>query len=148
MDFAKFDARTAAETPRPCPLVHPVTGEPILDDGKPCCVLVRGASSREVQDLIRKAARDEVKAKATATTLEDLQTKTIAAAARLIVGFQNITRNGVPAKAPDDVAWFLDLTMVSVKTDEDGNIFRPSFAQQVVKFGTDDANFLGNGSHG
>lgn len=149
MDFTAFDARGAAETPRPYHLRHQITGEPIMDGDKPCRVLVRGASSRTVQELIRQQARDEMKAKkADTTTPQDLQDQINKAAARLIVGFENISRGDKPATV-DDVAWFLDLTMVSLSHSRRATEWhRPSFGQQVVDFATDDAGFLGNGSTG
>jgi hypothetical protein len=95
----------------------------------------------------------------------------VKAAARLITGFRNIQRKGADGKLRDltgseeDVAWFLDLNMISTEhllrhgavvkaNGEDDADFaarrdayvnawhRPSFAQQVLDFAQDDANFL------
>ncbi len=147
MDFAAFDARGAAEKPRPMPLRHQVTGETIMDGDKPCCVLVRGASSRAVQEAIRAENRAQMgKEKPKSLSPEDYHDDTKRAAKRLVVGFENVARGDRPATL-DDLDWFLDLTMANLSYVPNGKTWtRPSFAQQIITFATDDAHFLGNGS--
>ena len=131
MDFTKFDARTAAETPRKYVVRMQHTGEEIADPktGKPAIVLIRGAASRTAQQAIRDAQRARMKAKAVkgaktaddeVRALEDLHETLITAAARYIVGFEGIERRDSagtlrPAEGTDeDVRWFLDLNMPSL----------------------------------
>ena len=147
MDFAKQDARAAAEISRPLH-IKDLNGTPYWDGEKPCLLMVRGAASRSVQDAIRAATQAQMKAKPEdqARILDDLNTEIVAAAARLITGFENCYRNGLPCKAPDDVMWFLGLNFMSVVRDKDGKTIGPSFAQQVLEFGTDQQSFLASAS--
>lgn len=141
MDFAQFDSRAAAETARDLQMKHPVTGELMFDDGKPCIVTVIGTESREAQAAIR--AVNKAKAKGDKTddqTIEDLH-KTLAAACKpLIKAFKNIGRGDKPAVVPDDVDWFLNLQLINGQDGEQ------SFVEQVSAFATKRANFLGNDS--
>lgn len=146
MDFSKFDARNAAETPRDCHLRNQQTGELIWDGDKPCVVKVLGIASPTVQARIKDAARAQMKAKPEddARTFEDLHQESIRSAARLIVGMENIHRGDALAKAPDDVEWLLKMTFFNVARDDAGRLKHPSFAQQVLECGADDAGFLAN----
>lgn len=146
MDFNSLDTRTAAENARPYHLRHQTTGAPIMDGDKPCLVLVRGAASRTVQAAIKAQNRaDMTKAKDDDRGMEDIHRGLIKAAARLIVGFENVNRGDKPATV-DDVDWFLDLNFMSIPHQirkDDAEWLKPSFAQQIVDFATDDASFLG-----
>lgn len=148
MDFLKtLDARTAAETPRELHLRHPATGEPIFDGELPCIVLVKGASSRTVQAAIREDEMAAMKGgeKPDAQSLEDMHNRSVKAATRLIAGFVGMETEG-RAMTLDDAPKFLDLTLISVqhlmRKPGDGEWHRPSFAQQILDFAHDDANFL------
>ena len=156
MDFLKtYDTRGAAEAARPLELRDQLTGEVITADGKPCIVLVKGASSRSAQAELR---RDEIaRAKAAkdaggepdARTAEDMHQATCQAAARFIVGFQNIqTMQDGKARdlTLDDVKAFLDLNFISMphlmRDKKTEGWTKPSFAQQVLDRAQDDADFL------
>lgn len=160
MDFLKqYDARAAAENAREMELRDQSTGEIITNGGKPCIVLVKGASSRSIQAELR---RDEIerakKAKAAKNadgdvdtrTAEDLHETTCKAAARFIAGFKNMQTAGEDGKArdltKDDAAAFCDLTFISMahlmKDEDTKGWTKPSFAQQVLDFAQDDAAFL------
>ena len=155
MDFNTQDARKAAEVPRALHIKTPA-GTPINSaDGKPCLVYIIGASSKTVQNAIRDDARAKMKAADPVPvagepkppepdlTLEDYQAQAVAAASRLITGFENIDNGNRPAKAPDDVAWFLGLNMLQIATDpESKKLLRKSFAQQVLDAAGDDTAFL------
>ena len=146
MDFNKYDARTAAEIPRALHIKTP-GGEPIRnEDGEPCLVYFIGASSKTVQNAIRDEQRAKMKAPEAAEvpqTLEDYQAVAVAAASRLITGFENIYDGTRPAKAPEDVAWFLGMNILQIATGPDGKtLLRKSFAQQVMAAAGDDAAFL------
>lgn len=134
MDFSQFDSRAAGDKPRDLHLRHPVTGELLFDDGKPCIAEILGAESPRVQSSLKALARAKVKGEALETS-DDL----VALAAPLIVGFKNVMRGKVPATA-DDAAWFLGL---QIPNGQDG---QASFVEQVSQFATDRGNFLGNAS--
>lgn len=160
MDFLKqYDARGAAETARPLELRDQATGEVIENNGKPCIVMVKGASSRAVQAELR---RDELerakKAKAAAktgtqvdtNTAQDMHEATVKAALRLIVGFGNMQTTGEDGKARDltveDAPALLDLNFISMahlmREKDVEHWTKPSFAQQILEFAQDDADFL------
>ena len=146
MDFNSQDARSAAEIPRALHIKAP-GGEPIMNgDGKPCLVYIIGASSKSVQNAIRDEQRGKMKAPDAADgpkTLEDYQANAVAAASRVITGFENIYDGTRPAKAPEDVAWFLGMNMLQIAIDpESKKLLRKSFAQQVLEAAGDDAAFL------
>jgi hypothetical protein len=114
--------------------------------------MVLGAMARTVQASLRDDARaklqaakgkaDEVRA------LEDIQRDLVQSAARLTVGFQCVQRGDKDATAPDDCEWFYDLNMFSTASllnAKEGEWQGQSFAQQVLTFSNDAANYLGNG---
>lgn len=155
MDFSKRDTRAIDEA-RELHLRDPSTGEPIMDEGRPCLALVRPVASRSVQAEIKADLRARVaKAKGTkgkdedARALEDIHQDMVKSAARLIAGFRNIEWNGVPATA-EHAPLILDCNFISLphllaKDDErnDGTWRKPSFAQQVLDFAADEENWLG-----
>ena len=160
MDFLKaFDARGAAETAREMELRDQSTGEIITNGGKPCIVLVKGASSRTIQAALRedeiarakkaKAAKD-AGGEVDTQTAEDLHQATCKAASRFIAGFKNMQTVGEDGKArdltADDIPAFIDLTFISLphlmREKGDDEWRKPSFAQQVLDFAQDDAAFL------
>lgn len=155
MEFTKYDARTAAENPQPLKLRDPATGEYIMDGKLHCTVLVIGSHSRSVQAGILDEARNKLnqvkgkKKKDEANALADVQKTLAEGATRVIRGFENIEKDGKPlTTGKDDVAWFLDLNFLSVKsllaTDEDDEMWRgDSFAQQILKASNDASAYLG-----
>lgn len=187
MDFSKLDSRTAAETPSEMQILHQSTGEPIINSkGEPCLVLVRGTASRSAQREIRaeeaerlRKAKSSMKTKpenksAKAAEDKDIQKNLCDSAARFICGFVNVQRPDEKAKglvnltdSKEDIAWFLDLNMVSIphllrgdgagitqeedesdegfiqrRSNEMDRWLKPSFAQQVIDHAREDANFL------
>lgn len=146
MDFTSFDSRAAAEKGREMHIVHPSTGEPILDGDKPCIVIVRGTESREAQAAISKIRKmkllNEKKAEdaneADQASLEDMHQSLVETAMPLVIGFKNINRGDNPAAAPADVEWFLNLQLINGVDGE------RSFVEQVVNYATKRSNFLGN----
>lgn len=141
MDFNAFDSVAAAERGAELHLKHPATGEPINDEGEPCVVIVRGAEGDTAQAAIRSALRARAKASEDedAKTLLDVHKALTDAAKPLIMGFKNINRGDKPAGL-DDVDWFLNLNRINGQEGEE------SFAEQINKFATKRANYLGNGS--
>lgn len=133
MDFSKLDSRSAAENASPMQVLFQDTGEPVLDNKKPCIVYVIGTSSRSVQAKLRaeEAARQK---KASAKRgahkrgkneeeelTKDLQSSMIRSAKPFIAGFENIQRPDPETKklrdlttSDDDIMWFLDLNMISM----------------------------------
>lgn len=146
MDFTKLDSRAAAEIGAPLHILHPVTGEPMQDDGKPCRVILRGTESRHAQQVARalnkaKRAAAEKEGDDDDRALEDMHADLVKMAAPLVVGFENVNRGDKPATA-EDAEWFLGLNLFS----SPGN--PPSFLEQVMTFAANRANFLGNGKTG
>lgn len=144
MDFNAFDSRRAAETAGRLHLAHPVTGELMHADEKrekPCIVLVLGAESRSAQAAIRAANKATVAGakKEAGDSVEDLHAAMVAGAIPMIAGFENVAR-GDKAATVADAEWFLDLQMMNGREGE------VSFVEQVLRFATSRANFLGNGS--
>ena len=150
MDFTKKDARGAAETAQFCPLRWPETGKPIMDGDKPVGAMVLGASARTVQAALKADQRAKLQASKDkedeARALEDIQSDLVKSAARLTTSFVGVQRGDREATA-DDAEWFYDLNMFST-----ASLLAPdkrkwqhlSFAQQVLAFSNDAANYLGN----
>lgn len=152
MDFTKKDARGAAEVPMFCALRWPETGEPIMDGGKPVGVMVLGAMARSVQATLRDEARAKMQAAKgklddETRALEDIQRDFVKSASRLTTSFVNVQRGDRDAVAPDDCEWFYDLNLFSTAslTNPKDGWQGQSFAQQVLSFSNDAANYLGNG---
>lgn len=167
VDFSKFDNRGPAETGQRLELLDPSVreGEPLLDGQKPCAVIVRGSTARSVQMEMRKRQKAKMTGKnggkaEEARVMEDVHADLCDTAAPLIVGFENIHRDGrALTTEPDDVRWFLDLTfpVMGVKEDEDGEpilnaagnvqfqMRNNPFAKQIADFSSEQALKLGNG---
>jgi len=144
MDFTQFDARAASEKPQPMDIMHPVTGEPIMDGDKPCRVLVIGTESRTAQDAlgaIKRAKATDTKKGADDPTMAEIHASLVEAATPLIAGFENVSRGDAPATAAD-AGWFLNMQMINGKAGE------KSFVEQVLAFSNGRANFLGKGPKG
>lgn len=143
MDFNQFDSRKASETPRALHLKHPGTGKSLYDDGdeqKPCRVLVLGIEGETGQNAILESQRSRMKEKrepGEPVSILSVHEQMVKEIAPLIVGFDNVNRGNKPAKAPDDVEWFLSLQIVN------GQRGQISFAEQVRAFATDRAAILG-----
>ena len=140
MDFTAFDSRAAAEQGRELHLQHPATAEPIFDGEKPCIVIIRGTESREAQAALAKIRKMKVAddKEADEASLEDMHGRLVETAIPLVIGFKNIQRGDKPAKAPEDVEWFLNLQLINGIEGE------RSFVEQVVSYATKRSNFLGN----
>jgi len=176
MDFSQFDMRAKAEAGFRLHIRNPETGEPITGDAGPCVVIVRGLASDTVQRAVSKSAADAMsrKIEKKPITPETLNTELNDAAARVIIGFENISiGKRALTNSPDDVAAFLNLTFISLphlqredhglsqREDETAadfalrcddwvkasrSIWRgASFAQQVLDASRGIAETLGNG---
>lgn len=143
MDFNDFDSRTAADEGRWMHVKHPVSGDLLYDGDAPCEVLCKGAEGREVQKEVAKmraasvALQDAKEEGADDETMAMLHEKLCKAVTPFVAGFRNINNGAKPAKAPKDVAWFLDLNMMNGRHGE------RSFAEQIADFATRRASFLG-----
>lgn len=166
MDFSQFDNRGPAETGQRLELLDPTVrkGQPLMSGDRPCVVIVRGSTARSVQIEMRKRQKAKLTAKNRsdeARVMEDVHAEQIAAATPLIVGFENVEREGVPLTAsPEDIRWFLDLTfpIMGIKEDEDGDPILTAegavqfqmrnnpFARQITEFSAEQAMRLGNGA--
>jgi len=167
MDFNKFDSRAKAEAGTPMQIMDEWTGEPMMDGDKPCRVILRGTASASMQAAMRatqKAAMMSKKAKGDdkdeARVMEDTHNTLCEAAARFIVGFENVNNGDKPATA-EDAMWFLNLSfpVMGVKEkdgepvlNKDGEpVFEMKnnpFSMQCNKFAAKQANRLGNAKSG
>ena len=138
MDFSNLDARGGAETPQRMTILHPVTGEPITHEGKPCFALVLGAHARSVQDVARREARAQMQRDKDAgeEAQESYHDSMVRFATLVVAGFENVVFDGKAATV-DDAPRFLDL-FLSVPGKADPG----SFAQQVVTFSNEVTHFL------
>jgi len=151
MDFTKKDARGAAETAQFCALKWPESGKPIIDEktGEPVGAMVLGASARSVQAALKADARAKLqsaKGEDETRALADIQADLVKSAARLTTAFVHVQRGDADATA-DDAEWFYDLNMFSTQSllnPKPGQWQGQSFAQQVLAFSNDAANYLGN----
>lgn len=151
MDFSTFDNRGPAETGTRVPLVNPVTGEGIGPEDAPSCVIVRGVASRTVQAEMRKKALARAKSNAPALdVMEDVHQSLIDAALPLVVGFENVERNGAPLTASvEDIRWFLDLTFPMMEKDgQQWKMVNRPFAAQIAEAAGDQDRFLPNAAQG
>ena len=148
MDFDDFDTRAASSEGAKMHVKQPVTGEPILNEGLPCMVHIRGVESSEAVDEVQAIVRAQ--AKRSKDDPRDHHDDLLEMAMPLVLGFENMQRRDpktgksrdlTPSK--DDVAWFLNLQRA-----KNGRSDQVSFVEQVVKFSSDRANYLGNVSGG
>lgn len=147
MDFSAFNSRRGAEAGAEMTIRHPVTGEPILHGDKPCVVIVRGTESPSAQAAlaaVRKRRMGEEKGKGKSDdgqSMADLHASLVDAAVPLIMGFRHVSLSGRELTA-DDAQEFLDLNMVTLELDDEGQPKALSFAEQVLRFAGTRANFL------
>lgn len=162
MDFNKFDSRKNAEIGAPMDLLDPWTNEPMMSDGEPCRVIVRGTASKTMQAQMRAKQKAAMASRKKgkddeAHVMEDIHNQLCESAAPFIVGFENVMNGDKPATA-DDAAWFVDLSFpeMGTKQDSDGNgvldkdgkptfeMKNNPFAKQVGEFAGKQSNHLGN----
>ncbi|MCZ0963890.1 hypothetical protein [Paracoccus benzoatiresistens] len=146
MDFTAFNSRAAAETGAPMTILHPVTGEHIMHGEEACKVIVRGTESPTAQAALaalRKARMADKQPEAAEgdKSMTDLHAELVAAAVPLIMGFEHVSL-GDRALTAADAREFLDLNMVMLDLDGDGKPKSLSFAEQVLRFAGQRANFL------
>lgn len=141
MDFTNLDSRAGGEAGAPLHILHPATGEPMMDGDKPCLVHVTGAEAPSFQAASKLLNAAKMKADETddQKTLEDLHFEVVSRAKALITGFENIDNGDKPATAE----WFLNLQMLDFKAAQKG-VDDLSFVSQVIAFANDRANYLGN----
>lgn len=125
MDFTRFDQRGQDEAGFPVDILDPVTGEPVMDNGKPCRVIIRGQASPSLQAGIRKARRE---ARATdgdedLNPIDDMHEAICASAIPHIAGFENVEVSGGKPATVAHAAWFVNLTypVMGVMQDSKGN---------------------------
>ncbi len=148
MDFSKFDQRGRDEAGIPFPILHPETGQPIVDpdSGKTCMVLVRGPTAPSVTkaEAARFRAGVMTAEDAAKKTLAEVHDYTVEVALPFIAGFENVNRGDEPATEAD-AAWFLSLNFPRIEKDGDGwKIANKTFAQQIADRVTEAREQLGN----
>ena len=104
-------------------------------------MLLLGREIRNVQQVLSEGRQAKVKAAPSGVGIgdEELHAALVAQIAPMIVGFENVTREGKPATAAD-AEWFLNLQLVSGREGE------KSFAEQCAEFVSTRANWMGNAS--
>ena len=136
MEMTKFDARAAADRGAWLHLLHPETGEPMMDGAKPCRVRVLGMQSRTAVAIASASLRARNGQEFDISDIEGNHARNVADTAKLIAEFENMSRNGKPM-TPDDAEWFLALTMPMGGKGK-------SFVEQVNLFSQEQAAGLGN----
>lgn len=148
MDFSQFDQRGRDEAGVPFPILHPETGEPVVDpdSGQACMVLVRGPTAPSVTKAEAARLRSGVLTAEDAAqkTLSEIHDYTVEVALPFIAGFQNVNRGDQPATEAD-AAWFLSLNFPRLEKDGDTyRIANKTFAQQIVDRIVEAREQLGN----
>ena len=134
MDFNQFDSRAAGDRGAWMHVHSPVDGKPLhTEDSKPCRVRVLGIEGEIGQKVFAEVRKGLTGEDSTEDGNEKLMRQTVP----LVVEFENINRGDKPAKAPEDVEWFLGLQRVV------GGDY-PSFVEQVRAFSIRRANVMGN----
>lgn len=147
MDFSQFDQRGRAEAGTPHPIIHPWTGQPVVntDSGQPCFVLVRSKVSPTVVAAwaaVRRSqmTEDEPPKDQTAYEADDYLR---ALAAPCIAGFQNVFFDGRPATEAD-ADTFLRL-IPPLRLGEDGQYMpAKTFAVSILEIVNSERDNLGN----
>lgn len=131
MQINDFNTRKLAEAGAPMQILHPITGEPIVDEGGGCRVIVRGVASPSMQAMIRRRRAEKMRAREEAEdeeaqknqVMEDIHLELCEAAAPYIAGFENVLDGDRHLTAtPEDINMFLDLSFpeMGIKADENG----------------------------
>lgn len=146
MDFSAFNSRAGGEVGADMTILHPVTGEPIMQGKEPCVVIVRGSESPSAQaamQALRKARMAEKKAddEDAEKSMAELHASMADAAAPLVMGFRHVFLGDRELTATD-AREFLDLNMVTLDLDDEGKPRSLSFVEQVLRFSGQRANFL------
>lgn len=136
MEMTNFDARAAAERGAWLQIKHPTTGESMTDDGKPCRVRVLGMQSRTAVAIAAASLRARNGQPLEIADIEGNNARNVSDAAQLILGFENMTRDGKPMTR-DDAEWFLGLNLPSGGRGK-------SFLEQVNDFSQAQGADLGN----
>ena len=152
MDFNVFDTVAAAnkgqwlhlKSPLDGELLYsstpdPKTGELVQDMTKPCRVHVSGAEGKVAQAMVAEERARLLSGEKADSSDPTGQARVVSEAAQLINDMENIEKDGVPAKAPDDVLWLLGLSKVLGTK----GVF-PSFQEQVRTFSLQRMHNLGN----
>lgn len=148
MDFSQFDQRGRDEAGTPHPILHPDTGEPIIDtDGKPCLVLVRGPTAPSVvaaENARNKAGLFTVE-DAKGMTIGEMHDRAVAVALPFIAGFENVLKADGSPFTEADAPYFLSMNMPVIKF-EDGAVSMENkpFAEQILEIVNAKKATLGN----
>lgn len=137
MDFSAFDSCLAADEGRHLQLRHPATDELLTDreTGEPCVVLVFGMEGSIAQAQLDEMAK--LPKMADNAAMSELHNRFVMQAQKLVGGFvSGINRGKRPAKAPEDVLWFLNLQKVNP-------IYKGrSFVEQILLFSAQREEYL------
>lgn len=107
MDFSTFAIRDRDDAGYAVDIVHPIHGTPMVADGKPARVIVRGPTSKAAAAMLASLQAQIIQSK-DAPNLERLQQSLVMMALPFVAGFENCKR-GDKDLTVDDAAWWLDL---------------------------------------
>lgn len=150
MDFSQFDQRGRDEAGTPHPILHPETGEPVIDpdSGLPCLMLIRGPTAPSVvaAEVARNRAAALGKERPEVLTVAEAHDVAVEVALPFIAGFQNMTHADGRPFTEADAGYFLSMNMPRLKRGEDGSYSMANhpFAEQIVAIVNDRKAALGN----
>ncbi len=129
-DLAAFDTAATADQGAVMPLVHPVSGEPILQpDGRPITLTLLGKDSKKYLAAVRAATNKRLAARKTKVTAEEIEEETIVGLVAATVAWDGVMWDGEGR----------DCTPVNVRAFY--KRFR-AFREAAVDFLEDRSNFL------
>ncbi len=106
MDFRDLAIRDRDDAGYAVDILHPITGDPWTEGGKPSRVIVRGATSRAAAAALADMNQRGMLTGET-DTREKLQARVVQTALPWIAGFENCIRDGKPMTV-EDAEWWLD----------------------------------------
>lgn len=103
MDLKKLDLGAAAEVATEMVVVHPITGEDLLDDiGNKVTITLYGAESAVVRNEIKRRAIKHVKSGKSGFDFDDIERKSCELLALATVDWHGLTEDGVVLECDKD----------------------------------------------
>jgi hypothetical protein len=98
MDLAKLDTTTAAEAGADLHLLHPVTGDPLVDDvtGDDVVLTLAGMDSPRYRDHVRKITNKRMAQRRQKLSAEDVEADGLDLIVAMTLGWRNIELDGKP----------------------------------------------------
>jgi hypothetical protein len=136
VDLSKFDVVKVANAGSKMPVKHPLSGEPLMDDGSPVTITLLGSDSDEYMKLNRKQRNERMGLRLQGDTIktakvEDLERDTLETAVICTTAWEGFDENGVIFSFTAENARALYTRL-------------PWVLEQVISFIRNRANFLKN----